>query len=206
MMKLIVISHPEAILKEAEHVSRLFTAGLETFHLRKPGSNEEEFEKALRRFPPAYYERIAIHSHYKLVEKYNLKGIHLTEWFLKNVDRTELKQVIAAARKRSLSVSGSFHSIEALEKMTLKPDYVFLGPVYHSISKKGYLAKIGLEYAASFLQQRRNFEVIAIGGIDELNIFQVRRAGFEGAALLGSVWNDKDPCAKFQIIQNSITV
>lgn len=204
MMKLIVISHPENNLKEAEHVSLLFNAGLETFHLRKTGSNEEELEKVLRKFPPVYYNRIVIHSHYRLLEKYNLKGIHLTEWFLQKVNTTELKEVIATARKRKLTVSGSFHSVEALENIILKLDYVFLGPVYDSISKKGYSSKINLEHAASFLRKRRNFEVIAIGGIDDFNIRQLRSVGFDGAALLGSLWNDTDPSAKFQTIQNAI--
>lgn len=203
-MKLILISHPENIPKEAEHVQRSFNDGLETFHLRKTGRNEEEFENVLRQFPAVYYKKIVIHGHYKLVEKYNLKGIHLTARFLKEVNPAELKQVIAAARKRKLTVSGSFHSVEALENMPIKLDYVFLGPVYNSISKKGYPAKIDIERASSFLKKRRSFDVIAIGGIDELNVRQVQDAGFDGAALLGSVWNDSNPSAKFQIIRNNI--
>jgi thiamine-phosphate pyrophosphorylase len=201
-MKLIVISHPEVFANETQHVKRLFDAGLETFHLRKPENNQDEFEKTLRQIPPMYYRRTVIHSHYRLVMKYNLKGIHLTEAFIANTEPAELNQVITTARKKKLSVSGSYHNLEALEHLTLKLDYVFLGPVYDSISKKGYLSKIDPGSASSFLHKRRSFEVIAIGGIGAVNIGQLRDAGFDGAALLGSVWTDDDPSGTFRIIQN----
>jgi thiamine-phosphate pyrophosphorylase len=201
-MKLKVISFPENISNEADHVQRLFNAGLETFHLRKPWSDEKEFEETLRQLPPLFYKKIMIHSHYKLVEKYNLQGIHLAAWFMKNASEPELQQVIASARERKLTVSGSFHRVEELEKLTLKLDYVFLGPVFNSISKKDYFSKIDLEQAAAFLQKRRRFEVIALGGIDQSNIHQVKDAGFDGVALLGSIWKDSNPCVKFETIKN----
>jgi thiamine-phosphate pyrophosphorylase len=204
-MKLIVISHPEALINETQHVQRLFNAGLETFHLRKPGSSQEEFEKTLRQIPPMYYRRTVIHNHYRLMVKYNLKGIHLTEAFIKNTEPAELNEVVSTAHKRKLTVSGSYHSVEALENLALKLDYVFLGPVYNSISKKEYLSKIDLHSASAFLQKPRTFEVIAIGGIDALNIRQLRNAGFDGAALLGSVWTDNDPSGKLKIIQKSVS-
>jgi thiamine-phosphate pyrophosphorylase len=112
--------------------------------------------------------------------------------------------MVRTAHKRKLTVSGSYHSVEALENMALKLDYVFLGPVYNSISKKGYSSKIDLQSASGFLRKPRSFEVIAIGGVDESNIRQVRNAGFDGAALLGSVWSDNDPCGKFKIIRKSL--
>lgn len=203
-MKVILISRPEIFPEEAQHVQRFFKEGLDTFHLRKPGSNIEEFENALRHFPAPNYKGIVIHNHYKLVQKYNLKGIHLTEWFTANASITELQEVIRTARHRRLTVSGSFHSIEALENLTLKLDYVFLGPVFDSISKKGYLSGIDLARASEFLKKPKTFEVIAVGGIDESNIGIVSQAGFDGVALLGSVWHADDPSFRFELIRNCI--
>lgn len=200
-MKLIVISHPEKVSNEAEHIQQLFDAGLEVFHLRKQEFTETEFEKNLKQLPPSLYKRIVIHNHYRLVEKYNLKGIHLTGWFMKNAAAIELNRVIAVARKRRLSVSGSFHSIAELEKMELKLDYVFVGPVFNSISKKNYLSTINFDDASKFLTRKRSFDVIALGGIDESNIAQVKKIGFDGAALLGSIWNAAEPANKFQMLK-----
>lgn len=203
-MKVILISRPEIFPDEAQHVQRFFKEGLDTFHLRKPGSNIEEFENALRQFAAIDYKRIVIHSHYRLIEKYNLKGIHLTEWFTARAHKTELKEIINTARNRRLTVSGSFHSIEALEDLTLKFHYVFLGPVFDSISKKGYMSAIDLDRASEFLKKPKKFEVIALGGIDESNISLLAQAGFDGAALLGSVWHADDPSSRFELIQNCI--
>ena len=200
-MKIIVISRPEIFPEEAQHVLRFFKEGLDTFHLRKPGSNKDEFENALRQFQAPYYKRIVIHNHYKLVEGYNLKGIHLTEWFTAKATKTELQEVIRTARNRRLTVSGSFHSIEALEDLTLKLDYVFLGPVFDSISKKGYLSGIDLAGASEFLKKPKTFDVIAVGGINESNISLLKQAGFDGVALLGSVWHADDPFSRFQVMK-----
>lgn len=204
-MKLIVISHPGQIDNEAGHVHKLFDHGLEVFHLRKNLLAKEEFEETLKQFKPVFYKRMVIHTHYKLVEKYNLKGIHLTGWFMEQADKTDIELLIRTARKRRLTVSGSFHTIEAVDRLSLKLDYVFLSPVFDSISKEGYKSRIDLDEVAFYLQNKtRAVEVIALGGIDESNVQKVKAAGFDGAALLGAVWNSQHPEMKFESIKNSV--
>lgn len=203
-MKMILISRPEIFADEAQHVQRFFQEGLDTFHLRKPGSSIEDFEDALRQFAAMDYKRIVIHNHYELVEKYNLKGLHLTEWFTARANKRKLKEVINTARNRKLTVSGSFHSIEALEDLTLKFHYVFLGPVFNSISKKGYMSAIDLDRASEYLRKPKNFEVVALGGIHQSNITLLAQAGFHGVALLGSVWHADDPLSSFRAIKKCI--
>lgn len=202
-MELIVISPPENSAREADNIRGLFDAGLQTLHLRKPEMNMADFEQTLRELPVSFYKRIVIHSHYKLVEKYNLKGIHLTSWFMREAGSNALKDVIAVARKRRLTVSGSFHTLDELKNPDLKLDYVFLGPVFNSISKEGYNATINLAEISQWLKEgQRRFKVIALGGIDETNLEQVKDSGFDGAALLGAIWNAEDVVAKFNNIRN----
>ena len=204
-MKLIIVTAPENKPEDAQHIQELFNAGLESLHLRKPDQEKNDFENILKQLPPSLYKRIVIHSHYKLIEKYNLKGIHLTEWFIREAGLQEVKELIAIAKQRRLSVSGSFHSIEDLENLQLKLDYVFLGPVFDSISKEGYKSKISMSNAAAFLQKRKRLEIFAIGGISNDNIKSLKTAGFDGAALLGSIWSDGDPSSNFKNIQKQIT-
>lgn len=204
-MKLIVVTAPENNPEDAQHIQELFNAGLESLHLRKPDLEKNDFENTLRQLPSSLYKKIVIHSHYKLIEKYNLKGIHLTEWFIREAGLQEVKELITIAHQRRISVSGSFHSIEDLENLQLKLDYVFLGPVFDSISKEGYKSKINMGDAVVFLQKRKSFEVFAIGGISDRNIESIKEAGFDGAALLGSIWNDGEPSNNFKNIQKQIT-
>ena len=93
-MKLIVVTAPKNNLEDARHIQELFNAGLESLHLRKPDQNKNDFENTLRQLSPSHYKKIVIHSHYKLIEKYNLKGIHLTEWFIREAGLQEVKELI----------------------------------------------------------------------------------------------------------------
>ena len=204
-MKLIVVTAPENKPEDTKYIQELFHAGLESLHLRKPDQEKNDFENILKQLPSSLYKRIVIHSHYKLIEKYNLKGIHLTEWFIREAGPQEVKELIEIAHQRRLSVSGSFHSIEDFETLQLKLDYVFLGPVFDSISKEGYKSKINISDAAASLQKRKRFEVFAIGGISSDNIKSLKTAGFDGAALLGSIWSDSNPSNSFKNIKNQIT-
>lgn len=205
-MKLIVISSPETLACEASLVHGLFDRGLEVFHLRKNQYSQEQMEESLRQLRAEYYPRVVIHGHYQLVERYNLKGIHLKGQFLEQAESGEIRQLIRHVKKRRGSVSGSFHSLEALERFQWELDYAFLGPVFSSISKTDYPAKISLKEANAYLlQKKQRGKVIALGGIDESNILQVQAAGFDGAALLGSIWLCEKPIVKYETIKTLLS-
>jgi thiamine-phosphate pyrophosphorylase len=78
-------------------------------------------------------------------------------------------------------------------------DYAFFGPVYHSISKKGYTPKISLNEIFTFFnsgklkQLPKVPKIYALGGIRKKKIKKLSEIGFNGVALLGSVWGSRDP-------------
>jgi thiamine-phosphate pyrophosphorylase len=78
-------------------------------------------------------------------------------------------------------------------------DYVFLGPIFRSISKQGYSPKISLnEIFSLFSSGRLNSlakipKVYALGGIRKKKMLRLSEVGFSGVALLGSVWGSRDP-------------
>ena len=75
-------------------------------------------------------------------------------------------------------------------------DYLFLSPLFDSISKSGYRAAFTdgelRDAAARGLLGER---VVALGGIRPELLPRVRELGFGGAALLGAVWRDASPAA-----------
>jgi thiamine-phosphate pyrophosphorylase len=89
------------------------------------------------------------------------------------------------------TISTSFHSTTAIFKSRRKYEYVFLSPVFDSISKQGYKGNFSLEELKSFLKSKKN--IIALGGINAENIELVKQKGFAGAAVLGSIWESKNP-------------
>ena len=125
-MKLITITQPAFFEGEAEAITSLFDAGLEILHLRKPGASYEDMEQLLNRLPPEYLKRIVTHEHFQLASFRNLKGIHLNG-----------RNPTAPAGFTG-HISRSCHSLEEVAKYKATCDYVFLSPIYDSISKEGY--------------------------------------------------------------------
>ena len=99
-----------------------------------------------------------------------------------------------------------FHLLKELENSPPEggswkgAEYAFLSPIFDSISKAGYKSKFDLhELKNSPLLARRGVggEVFALGGIDEHKIDICRQLGFAGVAVLGTIWNNKNPIEKF---------
>ena len=70
-MKLIVITPPNIIAGELEAARRLFDRGLQTLHLRKPGSTAAQIRHYL---DANTHRRVVLHSHHHLVEERQLKA------------------------------------------------------------------------------------------------------------------------------------
>jgi thiamine-phosphate pyrophosphorylase len=189
-MKIFVISNPVNIPKEHELINVLFEEGLEYFHLRKPEFSEIEMVEFLKKIKPKFLKRISVHSHYKLIEKYNLRGIHFTNKYLEAISEEEPKDLFKMAVKKNLQVSSSVHDLK--EEIYLKYNYVFLSPVFDSISKKGYKSHFDAEALKAFVNKiksgRKYPELIALGGIEENKIEKVANMGFDGLALMGAIW------------------
>ena len=103
-----------------------------------------------------------------------------------------------------------FHSLKELEDYKEKYEYAFLSPIFDSISKVGYKSNFDLQEIKSFLQKQKALpfgeglggaSIIALGGIDETKIEICRQLGFAGVAVLGAIWNSKNPVEKFNTIQ-----
>jgi thiamine-phosphate pyrophosphorylase len=197
-MKLILISSPVAIADEPTLINELFAAGLEIFHLRKPAVPAAEVEKLLARIKPVYYPRIALHQHHNLAEQFGINRFHFPE--------QEQQQQSASAwpglRAAGYTLSTSVHQPETLKKLPPVFSYVFLSTVFTSISKPGYTSVfVGNFYLP---EEEKNNPVIALGGITQTHIRQVREMNFDGAAVLGAIWQEPDSALEnFKNLQNA---
>lgn len=182
-MKLILITTPTYFVEEDKILTALFEEGLDTLHLRKPGTAPMFAERLLTLIPEQYHKRIVVHGHFYLKEEYKLKGIHLN-----------------ARNPRPLEgykgqLSCSCHSLDEVQEQKPHCDYVFLSPVFDSISKLNYNAAYTPEELRTAARTGIvDKKVIALGGIDEDNLLEVKDFGFGGAAVLGALWNKFDAC------------
>ena len=181
-MKLIVISKENFFPEEASWINAMMSEYPFILHLRKPFASLAELETLVQQIHPAYYDRIVLHDHYALAEKYRLKGIH---WNARNEDFK-----LEGAYWQKASISRSCHSIPEVEMYKDQYHYLTLSPIFDSISKQGYKAAFSeSELKPAIGQGIINHQVIALGGIDSSNIHQLATMGFGGAAVLGVIWN-----------------
>jgi thiamine-phosphate pyrophosphorylase len=180
-MKLILISSPVNLVDELATIVKIFESGLTYFHLRKPDFTKEEYELFLKEIPLKYRKYLIIHHHHELIYHYELKGIHHTR-------HTNFKPI---QLQRSVHQSKSFHSIWEIENNQFPYDYVFLSPIYNSISKQGYQSNFDFSTLANWLRYKpHSSKIIALGGINKDKIIEVKQMGFDGVAILGIIWNE----------------
>lgn len=182
-MKLILITTPTYFVEEDKIITALFEEGLDVLHLRKPDTVPMFAERLLTLIPEQYHKRIIVHGHFYLKEEYKLKGIHLNG---RNPNPPE---------NYKGHVSCSCHSLEEVKEQKHAHDYVFLSPVFDSISKLNYnSAYTPEELRAASKCGIIDKKVMALGGINTGNIIEVKDYGFGGAAILGGLWSQFDPC------------
>jgi thiamine-phosphate pyrophosphorylase len=197
-MKLMVISSPVAVPDEALIMNRLFAAGLEVLHLRKPSYSKKELIDLALQIEEPFRQRLALHSHHLIADNLGVKRIHFPEAIRLYTSEHELKRL----RAKNYILSTSIHSAGNYQTLPNYFAYTFLGPVFKSISKENYGP--ATEHFNALPLTKRAVEIIAIGGItpDKLNALQ--KGCFDGAALHGAIWTDPEKAIEtFQLCQGN---
>jgi thiamine-phosphate pyrophosphorylase len=182
-MELIVISNPFAVADEAKLINELFRSGLKYFHLRKPESDLEEVKRLLREIAQEFHDRIALHQFHGMAADFGIKRLHYTESVRKISCFSTMQTQIADG----FTLSTSIHDLTSLPRVD-HFHYVFYGPVFDSISKTGYAGQVSEDFVLD--RPLYKTKVMALGGVKGSNITRIKEMGFDGAAVLGTLWNE----------------
>ena len=125
-MRIIVISAPDFLPGEVEAVTALLEAGAWRVHVRKPAAGSDSIARLLEEFPQCYRSRLSLHDHHELAENCGVGGVHLNS------------RNPSAPDGFGGLVSRSCHSISELSQYGPVCDYMFLSPIFDSISKRGF--------------------------------------------------------------------
>lgn len=176
-MRLIAVTTPNFWQGEAQAITELLAArGFSRVHIRKPGARSDEVERLLREIPADLRPRLSLHDCHHLALQGLAGGVHL------NGRNPEPPDGFTGILSRSC------HTLEEVRRYADTVDYLFLSPVYDSISKTGYRAAFTLsELAASGLLGEK---VMALGGVTPERLAELHKTGFGGAAMLGAAWSD----------------
>ncbi len=193
-MRIVVISPESLDPREVPAMEGFLAAGLERYHVRKPLWGAPELEAWLRALPGAWRPRLILHQHHFLVESLGLGGRHERD----------------GAHKESAprAESRSCHDLASLRGCMRDFGQVLFGPVFPSLTKQGYGPPADFPWArlAAILRGRgpaAPSRVLAIGGITAERLNRCRELGFDGAAVLGAVWNEPDPVRAFASIRDA---
>jgi thiamine-phosphate pyrophosphorylase len=198
--ELVLITSPEDFADEHTLIESLFGLGLFRLHVRKPHHASGALERWLLALNAEVRSCVVLHGHPEMAREFNLCGYHMNvKWFTENPARFA---------DSGLSCSASAHSMAEVDSLPEEISYVFLSPVFDSISKVDYHSAFDLGKVATWLASRREsgrkMPVFALGGVDADTISLVKGAGFDGAAVLGGVWNYANPLQAWRNIYDHL--
>ena len=179
-MIIIAITTPKVTNEDVYIIKNLLKKGIDIIHLRKPDSCINECRNILKELTTEEKAKIIIHDYPELYYEFSLKGIHIN----KNI--TSLPIDYNGFKTRSC------HSFEEVIREKSEYDYLFLSPIFDSISKVGYLSNFKQD---ELLKASRNGiideKVIALGGVTFDKIPYLKSLNFGGVALSGAIYNTK---------------
>ena len=187
-MKLVVISSEDGFRSEISVVVEMFRNGLNHFHVRKPNFSESMIVEYLEMIPEEFHKKIVLHSFHHLILKYEIQGVHITKRHKKKWLKTFFKIKYYKLLRSNISVSSSCHSLSSLKRYCFFCDYVFLSPIFNSVSKSKKRVIFSLDRVKDKLKQNGRKNVYAFGGVDVSKVSKVRDLGFGGMVLFGSLW------------------
>lgn len=177
-MKIIAITTPKIISDDGYIIRGLLDNGVDIVHLRKPESTIDECRVLLSNLGEEYRARIVVHDYPELYYEFSLRGVHIN----KNIGT--LPRGYSGLRTRSC------HSLEEVVRYKDECDYLFLSPIFDSISKAGYHSafdECSLRQAS--ISGVIDSRVIALGGVTFNKIDYLRNLNFGGVAMSGAIYS-----------------
>ncbi|MDR3590341.1 MAG: thiamine phosphate synthase [Negativicutes bacterium] len=102
---------------------------------------------------------------------------------------------------RIIGVSATSYE-QGREALLQGADYIGVGPVFATTTKKDAKAVCGLTVVARLRAEFPSARIVGIGGIGPANVDQVAAAGADGAAVISAIFDSGDPAdAARRIIQ-----
>lgn len=178
------------IVNSVEWIERLLLVGVKFIQYRNKGNDQESMRPEVRRaleLAREYDAQVVINDYWQLAIEEGASWVHLGQSDLDGLDRKTLKEA-------NIRLGTSTHNHEELERaLSFEPDYVALGPVFHTISKEMVFGPQGLEKVTEWKKLLGDIPLVAIGGIRADTAPSVLEAGADAVACIGDVTMNENP-------------
>lgn len=200
--KVTIVSSEHEIENEIEIIEELLNTELGCFWLRKPSWDEEKtidfFSKIDKKLRGKILLSYSIAGKFSLVSK-DIFGVHFSE----KERSLYSNKLFTDLRTRGFLISTSVHSLDTFQLIDGYFDRAFISPVFNSISKQDYKSNAEIWKLGKIKSKTSK---IGLGGIDATNYKEIINEGFNGVAILGTIWNYKNPVERWMEFQNMNTI
>lgn len=170
-------------------LEKCFEAGVTVFQYRaKEKTSLEMFREAekLRRLTNKYGIPLIINDRLDLALAVEADGVHLGQ------DDLPIGVAKRCLGDKIIGISNN-HYNQAKEAILNKADYIGVGPVFKTMTKKDAKPVCGVKPIMQIKNEFPNAKVVGIGGITLDNAVEVLRAGADGVAVISGILGSEDP-------------
>lgn len=161
-------------------------SGITCFQFREKGDGRLtgeaylSFARDCQKLCKLYGVPFIVNDDVELALKLDADGIHVGQ------DDLAITEFRALAKDKIIGVSVHDEQEMALAVQS-GADYVGIGPIYPTKSKKDAKLPAGLDFLSKARSQYPDFPIVGIGGITEKNAADVRAAGADGVAIISVI-------------------
>jgi len=139
-----------------------------------------------------------INDHVDIAMLVGADGVHIGQ------DDLPVERVRELVGERMI-IGVSTHSPEQAQKAVAGgADYIGVGPIYKTYTKKDVCQPVGLEYL-EYVVENINIPFVAIGGIKEHNVIEVKKKGAKCIAMVTEIVGAEDIKTKIEAIRRRLT-
>lgn len=171
---------PRDILLEAIH------GGITCFQFREKGAHslkgnqKIQLAKDLQHICQEHQIPFIVNDDVNLALKLNADGIHVGQ------DDLDIQEVVY--RCKGMIIGLSTTSIKEARRAPFDSiDYLGVGPIYQTSTKRDAKTPIGLAGLTKIREAAPNFPIVAIGGITTHNLKEVLQAGADGGSFISAI-------------------
>jgi thiamine-phosphate pyrophosphorylase len=181
------------IVDSAEWVARLAPAGVRLLQLRIKAQPQVAVAAQIQRAQAlcaTYGIQLIVNDHWQAALTAGCDFVHLGQGDLQGAD-------LAALRRAGVRLGISTHDEAELERaLAVAPQYIALGPIYHTTLKVMPWAPQGLARIGQWKRRIGALPLVAIGGVTLARLPQVFAAGADVAAVVSDILGAQDPAAR----------
>ncbi len=176
-------------LSHLEQTKRLIDGGAKLIQLREKHASPKEFNEQAKKsleLARKYSVKIIINDRIDIALVLGADGVHLGQ---DDVSPEHARNILG----EKAIIGFSTHNLEqAVEAVKFPIDYLAIGPVFTTKTKKNADEVVGLEVIKKVREAIGDFPLVAIGGINSGNFLKVLSAGADSLAIISDLISDAE--------------